>query len=85
MFAILSDDSSFNDKIDIFIACAPIVYMSNSKEEFLHKAADEWKSIYFTTRLLKIYELNDGFLNDLKYFCTKFSDLCDKLYDAIYG
>ena len=30
MFAMLSDTTFFNDKVDMFIACAPIVYLNNN-------------------------------------------------------
>jgi hypothetical protein len=70
MFAQLSSDTFFNDKVDMFIACAPIVYLKNTQEDILKKAADEWKSIYLASQLLKAYEVNDSFLTDLKVFCT---------------
>ena len=70
MFALLSDTSFFHDKLDIFIACAPIVYLSNNQESMLRKAADEWQAIYLSANLLGLYEVNDGFLNELKLLCT---------------
>ena len=35
MFAMLSDVTVLNDKIDMFIACAPIVYLTNIQQQSL--------------------------------------------------
>ena len=37
MFAELSESKELNSKIDIFIACAPIVNLRNTKEDMLSK------------------------------------------------
>lgn len=86
MFGQLSDSTFFHDKVDLFIACAPIVYLHNNKEELLHKAGDEWRNLYLATQhILKMYEVNDSFLVGFKAFCTMFNDICDQLYDWMHG
>lgn len=70
MFAMLADENMYNDKIDMFIACAPIVYLNNNQIDVLRRASDEWKSILLATKLLKIYDINDQALTGFKVFCT---------------
>lgn len=81
MFAMLSDVTVLNDKIDMFIACAPIVYLTNIQQESLKILSQEWKKVYLSTKLLKVYELNDQFLDDIKQLCNQFNEVCDFVYD----
>ena len=83
MFAQLASDSFFHDKVNMFIACAPIVYLEHTTEDTIKKAADEWKNLFLATTLAQAYEVNDNFLTTFKQLCTQFNDICDYLYDLI--
>ena len=71
MFAQLADSTYFNDKIDLFIACAPIVYMGHVPERILQNVAPAWATFYATVKGLGLYEVNDSALHHFKVFCTQ--------------
>lgn len=81
MFSQLSDGTFFHDKVNLFIACAPIVYLDHNKEEYLHKLSKEWRNLYLASNLLQVYEANDSIMVSFKKLCTLFSDVCDLVYD----
>ena len=72
MFAILSDSEILNDKIDLFVACAPIVYLSNQKETALKVGATIWYEIYEAMKSVGVYEINDKINVDYKKACNMF-------------
>lgn len=51
MFAMLSNetDTFFKDKIDLFVACAPIVYMNEIGQSPIKSHASSWKLIKTAT------------------------------------
>lgn len=66
-----------NSKINIFVACAPIVNLKNTDEAMLSKISTQWGIVQDTARKLKIYEIRDPKLDsNIKAFCDKFSPLC---------
>ena len=71
MFSQLADSTYFNDKIDLFIACAPIVYLGHVKESILQNAAPGWPAIYAASKAMGLYEVNDSALQHFKVFCTQ--------------
>lgn len=85
MFLMLSESKFFNDKIDLFIALAPIVYLGNCQEVAFQTAASLWVEIYTASKVLNFYEINDAFFHLNKVFCTNFKDFCNFVSYLIHG
>lgn len=69
-----------HDKLDIFIACAPIVNLANTQEDILVKTSQNWRLVQFNVQLLNIWEIRDPTLEkNLRVFCSIFSSLCDSI------
>lgn len=79
MFAMLSDQTYFNDKLDLFVACAPIVYLNHCEWDTLTKISNEWLSVYVAANVLTMYEVNNSFMIHFREFCTEFGFICDLL------
>ena len=58
MFAQLADSSYFDDKIDLFIALAPIVYLGNIEEPMIKKAAHWWRTLLTASKVLGVNEVS---------------------------
>lgn len=85
MFSQMATSKFFDDKVDLFIACAPIAYMGHQEEEAAKHGASVWKYIFASTKILGAYEINDSFLHTFKVFCTEQKELCDYFFHAIHG
>ena len=79
MFSSLSHSPhQLRDKIDIFIALAPIVNLHNSVDGMIDQVASQWRFWQSQARILKIYELYDPKVDkNLKTFCGLFKKFCD--------
>lgn len=82
MFSQLSESSYLNSKLNIFIACAPIVNLKNTGEKVLSRTASQWWIVQDTAKKLGVYEIRDPKLDkDLREFCDTFASICDALND----
>ena len=85
MFAELADSTYFNDKIDLFVALAPIVYMGHVPENILQNVAPAWATLYASLKTLGLYEVNDSALYHFKVFCSQQKELCNFIGKFIKG
>lgn len=59
MFAALADSPQFDDKIDLFIAYAPVVYLDDQQEH----SASKWSVPLGMSKMLGIYEINNKMMD----------------------
>ena len=85
MFSLLSASTRLHDKIDLFVALAPIVYLSHQQEAVLREGAHIWSIVYGATKLFHIYEINDSLQQDFKMFCSNYQGLCDHFHKLFHG
>jgi len=58
MFSALSfNHGNLRDKIDLFIACAPIIILRNSPNTMMQSAAAHWKSVQGVMHKFGYYEI----------------------------
>ena len=64
MFAQLSDNGHrIKERIDMFIALAPIVHIGNIENDPLYYAAQQWDNLYYTLKFgLHLHEFNDSWV-----------------------
>ena len=78
MFTNLAESQELSDKLDIFVACAPIVNLRNQEEPMLARTSSQWWYIQDTLKKLKIYEIRDPKVDSsLRGFCNTFGPVCD--------
>lgn len=86
MFAQLADNGhAVKQKIDVFIALAPVVYLDNTNMSILKKMARFERPVHNLLKILDLHELNMKPHSLMKIFCRVFKDVCNPLYDLIYG
>lgn len=80
MFSTLSEGSDLNEKLDVFVALAPIVNLKNSLEGYLQDIAGQWYTFQSSAIHLKVYEILDPkFDSHLRTFCSIFGPICNEL------
>ena len=58
MFSALAEGhGNMQDKINMFIAMAPIVYLGHTKDDFLKKVSEASEFIYDSFNTLRLYEI----------------------------
>ena len=87
MFAQLADNGYIiKQKISMFIACAPIVFMGHITNGPLKAVTPYWKEIYDTAVYkMHFYEYNDSAYHPLEELCNKFNDFCNQMQALISG
>jgi hypothetical protein len=79
MFSALSaNHGDLQDKLNLFIALAPIINVANSPNSVMQNAASQWHLLESSVSLFRIYELKDSKTDaNMKAFCVTFGLLCD--------
>ena len=85
MFAMLSDQTYFNDKLSLFIACAPIVYLDHVEDEQMQNIAQNWLSFYIGTQVLGLYEFTENIEEDNPEFCNENAESCTYFVNELTG
>ena len=83
MFAMLSDTTYFNDKLSLFIACAPIVYLGNVEDEMMQSIAQDWLSLWIGTKVMGLYEFSETIEQDNPEFCNQYPENCKTLVEQL--
>ena len=85
MFTALSYNfGDLQDKLDIFIACAPIVNLQHSPNKMMQAAAGIWNDIRIFAHLMGVYELLDPATDKALYkLCRGFYSFCEGLHDML--
>lgn len=85
MFSALSyDHGQLQDKLNLFIACAPIINLANSPNSLMQNAASVWRLLEGNATLLGAYELGDPQTDkNMKAFCSMFSIVCNTVTDFL--
>jgi len=61
MFSALSfNHGNLNDKLDVFVACAPIINLRNSPNTMMQEAAKIWKQLEGTMTLFGFYAVGES-------------------------
>jgi len=83
MFSALAEGhGNIHEKINVFIAMAPIVYMENTNDSFLKDVSNYASFLQSTFDTLHVYELfGDEWRATSDLVCTAFSSVCDE--DAV--
>ena len=78
MFSALAyNHGSIQDKVNIFLATAPVANLKNSPNSMIHQAAGQWKLLESTLKTFRAYEIRNPTQDKLlKSFCGTFSGLC---------
>lgn len=80
MFTQLSISTHLNDKLEIFVALAPIVNLKNCEQSMLVDVSNEWRFVQYQAKLLKVYEIRDPKVDKtLRGFCNIFGPICDAI------
>ena len=81
MFSALSfNHGDLQDKLNIFIALAPIVQLKDSSDNMMQKASYIWPSLQRTAKFFKAYEIgNPTELSAMTGFCSYFRPLCNSI------
>jgi len=79
MFSALSyNHGDLQDKLNLFIACAPIINLANSPNSLMQNAATVWRLLEWNANLVSAYELGDPATHkSMAEFCTAFWLVCD--------
>ena len=79
MFSALAENhGSINDKIDLFIAMAPIVDLYNTQSGLLRDFSEQWRALIWFSYNLNVHEINLG-MNKPPVLCAMFPDTCFEL------
>jgi len=94
MFASLSDKKTtkfVHDRLELFIALAPVVYMKNIEVESLEILSQLFSAIEYFSKLLNFYEVlpgicakkTDFMIEIMEFVCQNFGSDCMKLMPAM--
>ena len=81
MFSALTNNhGDLNNKLNSFLALAPVAYMGNITDSFISDMANQWKSLMPVAKLFGIYGLNDPDTDkNLQRACFFIPSICDSL------
>jgi len=75
--ALTENHGDLQDKLNIFVALAPVVNLHNSPNSMLVNASKLWRQLEPAAKKFKAYEIrNPATDKALKLFCGTFSSLC---------
>ena len=81
MYSALSYNfGNLQDKLNVFLATAPVANLKNSPNSMIVDASKYWKQLESTAKTFKMYEIrNPKFDTLMRTFCGTFSDLCSAI------
>ena len=82
MFSALSfNHGDMQDKLNVFIALAPIVQLKDSPNSMMQTASKIWHSLQWTAQVFHAYEVgNPTELGAMRDFCSYFRPLCNSIH-----